>query len=85
MSVNTQVNHPAVTAAGIAAAVRSRSCPMCWATAHVPCSVSGPVAYHLRRLLAAEDAGLISRADMNSIISGLQTYADHVLIYEAAL
>jgi len=70
-------------AGSVTTAVRSRLCPMCWAPPGVPCSVSGPPSDHLRRWLSAEDAGLISRADMNSIISGLVVIADHVLVPEA--
>jgi len=82
MSVS-QVNHAAITEGGIIPAVRSRSCAQCWAQPGDPCTVSGPAGDHLRRYLSAEDAGLISRADMNAVISSLPVVADHVYVYAA--
>jgi len=74
----------AAQAVTVTTAVRSRMCRLCWALPGTPCSVSGPPSDHLRRWLSAEDAGLVSRADMNAVVAALTVVADHVLIPAAA-
>jgi hypothetical protein len=64
--------------------MRAVLCPMCWSSPGRPCSVSGPPADYLARYVAAVKQGLLSRAELEAIIAGIEVIADHVYVTERA-
>ncbi len=64
--------------------MRTVLCPMCWSLPGRPWSVSGRPADHLARYVAAVKQGLLSRAELEAIIDGIDAIADHVYVTERA-
>jgi hypothetical protein len=63
--------------------VRLANCPHCWQRPGRPCTVAGVPGDHLARWQRAERRGLIGRADLASVVDGLEVIAAHVIIREA--
>ena len=60
------------------------NCGVCWARGGVPCTVSGPPAYHLARFMRAERKGLLSRAELESVVITLDVVAPGALLHDGA-
>jgi hypothetical protein len=64
--------------------VRQVRCPVCDVGRGVPCTPPGPAGNHLGRLIAGVRLGLLSRAELEAAVGGLEVIADHVVIFERA-
>src|SRR5947207_15462837 len=63
---------------------RSVLCPLCWARAGRPCTLTGPAGDHLARWLEAERRGVITRGQLAAVVTGLEVIASHVIVWGGA-
>lgn len=63
--------------------VRQAQCGQCWSPSGTPCQ-RHPRGEHLARYMRAERRGLISRAELVTVVAALDVIAPHVIIVDGA-